>query len=162
MQNTGLGQGFDDRRGLVAETLTIAGSLDGTTLVVINGIIGGQTGIAAIDVTTQASGFAPGSTINGCPIGDIAICGPNAPMVPMPGPTDPLPEFLFPIQNIIDEELRDEEQTEDGVADGDEADARGGQDMLIDISDLEDPSTDPLIDDPVTGAGNEDLWQPPE
>ncbi len=162
VQNTGLGQGFDDRRGLVAETLTIAGSLDGTTLVVINGIIGGQTGIAAIDVTTQASGFAPGSTINGCPIGDIAICGPNAPMVPMPGPTDPLPEFLFPIQNIIDEELRDEEQTEDGVADGDEADARGGQDMLIDISDLEDPSTDPLIDDPVTGAGNEDLWQPPE
>ncbi len=32
----------------------------------------------------------------------------------------------------------------------------------IDTTKIDDPAGLPMIDDPVTGAGNEDLWQPPQ
>lgn len=32
----------------------------------------------------------------------------------------------------------------------------------LDTTRIDDPAGRPMIDDPVTGAGNEDLWQPPE
>ena len=48
---------------------------------------------------------------------------------------------------------------------GDRDDARtGGFDLrqaLITMRDVDPLSGEPLVDDPVTGAGNDDLWTPP-
>jgi len=137
---------------------------------VINGIVAGQTGVAAIAPTNITSTVAAGSTINGCAILNTAACTattpppPPPPTPPAPPPTtpptsppspDPSPEGEIPVRDIIEEEVRDpedEEAIESGALDR----------PLIDLNGLDDPAGAPLIDDPVTGAGNEDLWEPAE
>ncbi|WP_379551259.1 beta strand repeat-containing protein [Qipengyuania sp. DGS5-3] len=172
IQNTAPGTEFEERRGFTVNNLNISTAGVDPQPIVINGIVNGQTGIAAIAPTNITSTVAAGSTINGCAILNTAACTattpppppPPTPPTPTPPPTggptptpspDPSPEGEIPVRDIIEEEVRDpEEEGENGSGTLDRP--------LIDMEGLDDPAGAPLIDDPVTGAGNEDLWEPAE
>ncbi|MHA4838371.1 hypothetical protein [Sphingopyxis sp. MSC1_008] len=151
VQNSGAGTDFAQRRGLTFG----AGGLDirtqGTSRIVINGVqlgAGGQvTGIDAIPLLT-INGAAPvvgsydrRSTFNGCLIASPTAC------------TTVTFDFenSFPVQDIIDEEVDD-----DGRGEGNTL-----PQSLITMRDIDPMTGEPLLDDPVTGAGNDDLWTPP-
>ncbi len=139
IQNSGAGDDFADRRGFAADTLTIAAPAGAAGVpVAINGVVGGLTGIDAIGAAQVGLDFDALSTINGCVIADPVSC------------TVVNVAFADQSRDLIEEEIR---------ADGDGDGAMGGIDsVLIAIRDGSGPGDDPLIDDPVTGAGNEDLW----
>lgn len=173
IQNSGAGTAFDQRRGISfgAGGLFINGPNSGDRLV-INAVqrtaAGVVTGLAVIPLVTingplpnasptgspttgprVQTGFNPLSTINGCPLGNIASCSP-AP----PPPTTRDPDF--PVQDVIEEEVEREGSDEDGTGD------QSVISPLITLRGLDPLTGEPLIDDPVTGAGNEDLWVPDE
>lgn len=148
IQNSGTGTQFDARRGFVSDTLTINGlvvtlptaaSATGARIV-INGIVGGQTGVSAIPVTVVNADFQPASTINGCLIANPAACSPTPTQTH--GPANDA-------RDLIEEEIAAEDTTT--VTGPIEA-------PLIEIDEPAEYADDPLIDDPITGAGNEDLW----
>ena len=95
--------------------------------------------------TVTQTGFNAQSTINGCLIGNVASCTTSVSFDF---------ESSFPVQDVIEEEI---------AADGEDSD---GQSLpvspLITMRDLDPLSGEPLLDDPVTGAGNDDLWTPTE
>ncbi|MGN7932464.1 beta strand repeat-containing protein [Sphingopyxis sp. 22461] len=153
VQNSGAGTDFAQRRGLTFG----AGGLDvrtqGTSRIVINGVqlgAGGQiTGIDTVPLLT-IGGAAPvvgsydrRSTFNGCLIASPTAC------------TTVTFDFEnnFPVQDIIDEEVDDD----DGVGEG-----NNFPQALITMRDIDPMTGEPLLDDPVTGAGNDDLWTPPQ
>ncbi|MEI4505432.1 hypothetical protein WBQ88_08205 [Sphingopyxis sp. CCNWLW253] len=152
VQNSGAGTDFAQRRGLTFG----AGGLDvrtqGTSRIVINGVqlgAGGQiTGIDTVPLLT-INGAAPvvgsydrRSTFNGCLIASPSGC------------TTVTFEFQtnFPVQDIIDEEVEDEARGE----------GNNFPQPLITMRDIDPMTGEPLLDDPVTGAGNDDLWTPPQ
>ncbi|MFA6219533.1 MAG: hypothetical protein WC692_07110 [Erythrobacter sp.] len=139
IQNTAPGTGFADRRGIVVGALTLTDRAGTVMPIVINGIVGQAQGIAAIAATDIQASFDPRSTINGCLIANPASCGrpSNEPQFPSDG-----------IQDLIEEGIDGS-----GGTDGLKADT-----VLIDIAEQEEFRDDPLIDEPVTGAGNDDLW----
>ena len=159
IQNSGSSAGVDDRRGLTVGALTVTGAADGHTLVVINGVVDTQTGVGAAQRLILTTPIAGGSSFNGCVLANIAGC------IAVIPPPDPIPEpeplviapdsILFGTADLIKDEDEDDE-VEDGVADG------KPEAPPIDTHNIDDPAGRPMIDDPVTGAGNEDLWQPPE
>lgn len=152
VQNSGAGTDFAQRRGLTFG----AGGLDvrtqGPARIAINGVqlgANGQvTGIDAVPLLT-INGSAPvvgsydsRSTFNGCFIANPTAC------------TTVTVDFEnnFPVQDVIDEEVEDD----DGVGEGNIF-----PQALITMRDLDPLTGEPLLDDPVTGAGNDDLWTPP-
>lgn len=151
VQNSG-GTTADERRGVTVGSLTVSGASDGRTLVVLNGIVANATGIGAAQKVTVTGALAAGSSVNGCALANIAAClvvpAPEALVVP-PG------SILFGTGDFIKEEEEGSE-VEEGVADGQP------EAPPLDTTRIDDPAGRPMIDDPVTGAGNEDLWQPPE
>lgn len=151
VQNSG-GPTVDERRGLTVGALTVTGAADGRTLLVINGVIGGASGVGAAQAVRLSSPVAAGSSVNGCALANISVCF----ALPDPEPLIEIPDsILFGTSDLIESEEEDSE-VEDGVADG------KPEAPPIDTSRIDDPAGLPMIDDPVTGAGNEDLWQPPE
>ena len=154
VQNSGAGTAFADRRGITvgAGGLFIAGPGNGDRIV-INGVQqaagGNVTGLALIPLVSingsasAPSGFDPRSTINGCAIGNVAACSTTR-------PPSGEPESNFPVQDVIEEEV--------------EGDGGSGDDSitapLITLRGVDPLTGQPLVDDPVTGAGNEDLWTP--
>ncbi len=154
VQNSGAGTDFGQRRGLTFG----AGGLDvlteGPSRIVINGVHlgpnGQVTGLDAIPLLTiaggQASGaagsFDPRSTFNGCFIANPTAC------------TTVTFDFenSFPVQDVIEEETDAEDDNGDG---------NSLPQPLITMRDLDPLTGEPLLDDPVTGAGNDDLWTTP-
>ena len=151
VQNSGAGTEFANRRGLTFG----AGGLDvlteGTSRIVINGVqigaTGQVTGLDTIPLLTIGGGapapgsFDPRSTFNGCLIANASACA----FIDV--------QSNFPVQDVIEEEA--DAESEDGE----------GQSLpvpLITMRDLDPLSGEPLLDDPVTGAGNDDLWTPTE
>ncbi len=150
VQNSGTGTEFANRRGLTFG----AGGLDilteGPSRIVITGVhlnpTGQVTGLDTIPLLTIAGGapapgsFDPRSTFNGCLITGATACAFLA------------LESSFPVQDVIEEE-----------ADADSDDGNGNSlplAPLIMMRDIDPLSGEPLLDDPVTGAGNDDLWTP--
>ncbi|WP_194954793.1 beta strand repeat-containing protein [Sphingopyxis solisilvae] len=158
IQNSGTGTAFADRRGITFGQggLFINGPGNQDSLV-INAAHRGASGalVTGLDViplvninaptgssTVVQTGFNAQSTINGCLIGNVASCT---------APVRPSEDSNFPVQDVIDDPAEDE----DG----------NGQSLpvpLITMRDLDPLSGEPLLDDPVTGAGNDDLWTPTE
>jgi hypothetical protein len=144
IQNTALGQTFDERRGFVADTFAIStasSSTEGTTstsapLIVINGTVGGQTGLSALRAVQVTGGFDELSTVNGCRL-LTATCG--------------SPQF-DPIQDVIEEEVGRGNNLDSGDA--------IGEGMLIQIERFEPVGFEAVIDEPVTGSGNDDFLVP--
>jgi filamentous hemagglutinin family protein len=147
IQNGGSGTGFDDRRGFAAEALTIVTGTE-PIRISINGVIlgpsGTVTGLAVANVVTidgqaaSAFGRLPVPTINGCAI-NIDCARPD-----------------FPGQSSSDLErpLSEGSRTE-GSLEG--VDGQAG--ALVQLADTEPLITPPLVDEPITGVGNDDLWQ---
>ena len=140
IQNTGTSTASTARRGFTASAFNIdTGSA--STKIAINGVILGATGtltgrlaIDAITINGQAAArggsFDPLSTINGCLIG--SSCGASG------APT------------------RSDLETPVGV---DDVTGPGQAGTLIELSENEPLITPPLVDEPITGVGNDDLWQ---
>ncbi|MFC4294752.1 hypothetical protein ACFO0A_06720 [Novosphingobium tardum] len=132
VQNTG-GMTFDTRRGFAADALSIkTGSTPAD--IVINGTIAGQGGLTALRATSITGTYTDFSTINGCRIAANS-CGTIT--------FDPLRELL------------DEEIFTDGALGEIGVNLLLGR--LITINRVAPPGFETVIDEPVTGAGNEDL-----
>lgn len=149
VQNSGAAA-ISGRRGLSAGAVTLIGASDGRTLVVANGVIGAATGIEAARAVTLNTSLLAGSTFNGCLLANISSCIAIAREPPLPD------SLLFGVIDLIRKEHEGEGEGEEGQAEG------GPETPVIDSSQIDDPAGLPMIDDPVTGTGNEDLWQPPE
>ncbi|WP_260582381.1 beta strand repeat-containing protein [Sphingopyxis sp. PET50] len=160
VQNSGAGDRFAQRRGLTFGPLGLNVNVEGSaTRIVINGVHLGSSGqvtgldaipLLSIDGFVIGSGplagsglaFDSGSTMNGCLIVSSTTCA--------------FLEFesSFPVQDVI----RDRE---DDGEEGDDAEGMGLPIPLITMRSLDPLTGQPLLDDPVTGAGNDDLWTPP-
>ncbi len=164
IQNSGASDSLAARRGFTTGpgglAITIGrGSATGTTpsgRIVVNGRIASDTGgfLTGLDTfdkvtvngvtlgrtNTGVAGIAAGSTINGCEIFNTALCS----VIPS-GPT------------IQDNPLVDRDDSESEASD--ETVLLPG---LITLRDLAPLPGEPLVDDPVTGSGNDDLWSADE
>lgn len=155
VQNTGQqgfpGRDYANRRGLTvgAGGLTIATGRT-NAIVIINGQQLGAAGpITGLDVFPlfNINGSAGGggftnfnfeSTVNGCIFVNVARCRFD-------------PNDAFPVQDILEG---------DAAIAGDGLFQTNLLAPLIVLRGIDPLSGQPLIDDPVTGAGNEDLWNP--
>lgn len=145
VQNTAVGTGFAERRGFVAGSLSIDSRDGGTLDIVINGTVDGATGIDAIDLIDLEEEFTPLSSVNGCVIANVASCGVE--------PVEEPPVFdQVIVRDVIAEVLGDEpEDTALQVADS------FTRSTLIQLNQIAPAGFEPLIDEPVTGTGNDDL-----
>lgn len=168
VQNSGAGTDFNQRRGLTFGD----GGLDilpesSSTRIVINGVQLGANGqVVGLDTiplltisgsavgpnpATGALGFDTQSTFNGCTIANVASCS-----MRFNG------EDMFPVQDVIKRVTGDDDG--DGKGDDQSTDGSDGGNLpsaaLITTRNLDPLSGEPLLDDPVTGAGNDDLWTP--
>jgi hypothetical protein len=163
IQNTGAGTAAAQRRGFDAGQGGIIVSAGSSTagsepLIAINGVSvdsqgASATGLDTIPLVTingdpapGASGAASGSTINGCLFADVATCSqlPQTPTL-----------FLDPAV-----------PTRDRLQAPVDAPADTGVDKVPTINTTEIDEIgrfgyEPLVDEPVTGSGNDDLWTPP-
>jgi filamentous hemagglutinin family protein len=145
IQNTGTGTAFADRRGFTASSVSIS-TFNSENQISINGVIlgsGGQaiTGLATgssmtiNDVLANRPGlFEAGSTLNGCFIGF---------------------NCRFDHEDVID-------LSEPGI--NKPLSPRGSDSNSLDLPivglvENEPEGSPPLVDEPVTGVGNDDLWQ---
>jgi hypothetical protein len=136
IQNSGISADFAERRGFTANSLTII-SGTGRPQIAINGQLatsGGlfATGLDTIPLVAINGRYAAGSKINGCFIGGGASC------------------------TGISIDNRD---TFNGLLDPSVSVTRIFPLTLIQLRDIVTQGYPPLIDEPVTGAGNEDLWE---
>lgn len=144
IQNTDSATDFDSRRGFTANNLAI--TTGGAAQIAINGRLTGAGGTFVTGRHTgpqvsingvldgRAGGYVIGSKINGCLIGTAGSCV-------------ELNTVLEP-HGTIEGEL-------DPIA----AVPRALSLSLIELWDAAAQGFPPLIDEPVTGAGNDDLWQ---
>jgi len=157
VQNSGAGTRFAERRGLTFGTQGLNVNTAGAdTRIVINGVHLGASGqVTGLDAIAQLSingtavgsapatggSFDPRSTMNGCLIVSSGACA--------------FQEFetSFPVQDVIEEE--------DKESAGKNGEGQSLPTPLITMRDLDPLTGEPLVDDPVTGAGNDDLWTPP-
>jgi hypothetical protein len=144
VQNSGSSSLFRDRRGISASAVNIS-LTNPNGLIIINGQItaapGFATGLAAIPLLSingtpsqTAEGFDTLSTMNGCQITAIASCRQQ--------------------ENPIS-------VTEDDINQPLDPDQTGDNQFptaLIEMKETETFGYPPLIDEPVTGSGNDDLW----
>ncbi|SNS57732.1 beta strand repeat-containing protein [Sphingopyxis indica] len=152
VQNSGTGVDFDQRRGLTfgdgGFNVDTAGS---ATRLVLNGVyLGPQGQVVGLDaiplLTVNGSAatfgsFEARSRFNGCLIAAPVLCGRGFDSIP-----------IFPVQDVIEEEVGTDGKPDEGIT---------LPTALIMIRDIDPPTGAPLLDDPVTGAGNDDLWTPP-
>lgn len=136
IQNSGLSTSFADRRGFTANNLIIS-SGNGRPQIAINGqlaLAGGgfATGLDTISLVTIDGRYAAESKINGC--------------------------FIFGSCTTLSFDNR---ETFNGLLDPTVAISRIFPTALIELRDVVTEGYPPLIDEPVTGAGNEDLWDRP-
>ncbi|WP_176594512.1 histidine kinase [Sphingobium sp. EM0848] len=136
IQNSGISDLFADRRGFTANVLTIA-SQGSRPQIAINGQLvrataGFATGLETIPLVRISGGFAPGSKINGCLIGGACLGS-----------------------------ALENHDTLNAMVDPSVAVGRIFTLSLIELRDIAAQGYPPLIDEPVTGAGNEDLWERP-
>lgn len=151
IQNSGV-SGTDQnlRRGFSTNSLTI-GTGEGTVDLAINGRVGGAIGADTIAASHLEGRFAADSSINGCIIG-----GDNCDAVEPPPPPPPVYDF----SNVLSAS-RDQMKSEHDKDEKEEA-LQAGQarpDPIIQFVDAPPSRFDPLVDEPVTGAGNEDYWE---
>ncbi|GGD86662.1 hypothetical protein GCM10011515_02710 [Tsuneonella deserti] len=143
VQNAGTSTEYDARRGFLANELNIETS-SSDPMIAINGVIsrssGDLTGLDTAQAVSingeQASQLSRGMTItiNGCAVG--VNCG--------------VPEYVFGGQSNDDLELF--------LTSNDEA-GDGPAAQLVQVEDNQPLITPPLVDEPITGVGNDDLWQ---
>jgi hypothetical protein len=144
IQNSGPSPLFADRAGFAAGGVAI-GTASANTQIAINGQIltaaGPVTGLAVQPLVTingapAAAGglFDPGSTINGCLIGGICTLPPGAGAPSDSDLIEPLPSDAGAPTLVVA--------------------------PMIELAATEPLISPPLVDEPITGVGNDDLWEP--
>lgn len=145
IQNSGLSGAFADRRGFTAGDLFIT-TQSGAAEIAINGQLAGSaggfvTGLETLPLVSingsvggRAGGYSLASKVNGCLIASPGTCLSSG---------------------------FDSRDTWNGVLDPSVSVARIFTLSLIELRDIVAQGYPPLIDEPVTGAGNEDLWESP-
>ena len=138
IQNTALGQTLDARRGFVADTFAIntATSAGGTPLIVINGTVAGQTGLIALRAVSVTGGYDNLSTVNGCRL-FTATCGTAQ---------------FDPLRDLLEDEIGRGTNLDSGTS--------IGEGNLIVIDKFDPLGFEAVIDEPVTGSGNDDFLVP--
>ncbi|WDA34951.1 beta strand repeat-containing protein [Sphingobium sp. YC-XJ3] len=136
IQNSGLSSTIPDRRGFTANALLI-GSGGSALQIAINGRLalpmgGFAQGLETVPLVAVNGSYALGSKVNGCLIGNPAACTGTG---------------------------FDSRDTWNGVLDPSVSVSRIFTLSLIELRDIVAQGYPPLIDEPVTGAGNEDLWE---
>lgn len=173
IQNQGATDAYADRNGFFARELSIT-ALGSMTHIAINGAIYGSDaavqGLATVGaisingVTPITTGlFDPLSSVNGCIIG--ADCGPvtTTPVVVVTPPVIP-PVVVVTPPVIIDPPViipeSDIEPPSNDQLPASESGAGTGPSgtPIVTIAQTQPLITPPLIDEPVTGIGNDDLW----
>jgi hypothetical protein len=161
VQNSG-GSARVDRRGIT----TGAGGVDvivtapGTPEIILNGRQTGGTGetfATGVRVASSGSGQpvpAGGSTVNGCDIVSSLCPTPASPETPSLAVFIPPQDVVGMISEQSDDE-DDEKSSENRKARGE------GERPLISLARTTPFSYGTIIDEPVTGAPNEDLWIDP-
>ncbi|WP_340266027.1 histidine kinase [Sphingobium mellinum] len=136
IQNGGVSARFDDRRGFTANSLSILGG-SGRPEIAINGRLALSTGtfatgLSTIPLVAISGSYAAGSKINGCFIAGAGACTASGAESHdnFQGRLDPT-AFIPRIFPLA----------------------------LVQLRDIIAQGYPPLIDEPVTGAGNEDLWE---
>jgi hypothetical protein len=145
IQNSG-GTTIDARRGFSANELAIEASGDGDAQVAINGRVGTAVGADLVGAIDLVGDFDPASSFSGCAIGATNCGGPR-------------PEFTAIAISSARDQIEDEED-EDEKEEALQA-AQTRPDPIIQFMTPPASRFDPLIDEPVTGAGNEDFWETP-
>ncbi|UNK80703.1 hypothetical protein MNQ96_06415 [Sphingopyxis granuli] len=154
VQNSGAGNQTAQRRGLTFGALGLNVDASAPTArIVVNGVGAGASGpvtgldtipLLTVNGAAPASGsFDRRSTLNGCLILNTGTC--------LPAQSGGV-EMNFPVQDVIEEEAS---------ADSDEGEGSTLPTPLITMRELDPMTGEPLLDDPVTGAGNDDLWTSP-
>ncbi|MBB4641827.1 beta strand repeat-containing protein [Rhizorhapis suberifaciens] len=146
IQNLGASDAIADRRGFTANNIIISAETD-RTRIAINGRLVGSSGsfVSGADVipaTSVSGGFDPRSTINGCFIANPSLCGAVTGIDDglTPPPHDEIREPLDPADTGTPSDLFPT--------------------IVVELKDFQPFGYPPLIDEPVTGAGNDDLWMP--
>jgi filamentous hemagglutinin family protein len=142
VQNTAPLSGFDDRRGLVSDSLAVIATGTTPITIVANGLVNGLSGLKAIPVTTITGSFDPQSSLNGCVILAVATC--NKPV----GFTNPIQDV---ISDVLGGPLGAEINSIPLIGDG------FFNAPLMAINQITPIGFTPLIDEPVSGTGNDDL-----
>lgn len=151
IQNSGSSDELDDRRGFTTNALNITTEGDSTSIV-INGRIADamgslMTGSDAIALATingvqgAVTGFTSGSTINGCEIANPAGCNVSQNF-----------DQRDVIRNILQEDRRRNIVRRALV--------QIVGNLGINLRDVDTLADQPLVDEPITGTGNDDLWTP--
>ncbi|HYZ48948.1 MAG TPA: hypothetical protein VE567_08655, partial [Sphingomonas sp.] len=133
----------DDRRGFSANSFTIESTGTQPAQFIVNGRIGTGKGADLASQTTLIGSFDPQSGFNGCFAG--SACGITQ--------IEVAPALSNSRDQIESQEKEDEK--EEAL----KASQKRPQPV---IQFVEAPKSrfEPLVDEPVTGAGNEDLWEP--
>ncbi|RVT43610.1 beta strand repeat-containing protein [Sphingobium algorifonticola] len=145
IQNSGSTDAFADRRGFTAGSIRIDAAnastqivLNGQLIDTVRGFVTGKDAIALLSINGVAGGqvgqYADRSTLNGCLIANPAGC--DAPAVSTPDNRDAIDRILDPTVAV----------------------AQIFPVAIVQLRDFVAEGYPPLIDEPVTGAGNEDLW----
>lgn len=146
IQNSGVNSSDkNDKRGFTTNNLTINAG-EGVTDIVIHGRIGDAVGEAIIPAAHLNGSFDPQSGFNTCLLN-----------VPCTVVVPPKPTYDFnPVLSAARDQVKDL-QHKDRVdwAQG----AMVGPIPIIQFADAPQSRFDPLVDEPVTGAGNEDYWE---
>ncbi len=135
--NTGADTSFNARRGFVADTMTVTNSGGAMPFVVINGVVAGEVGLDTAFGIAFPLSAVPYSSVNGCYIGFGGLCGPTI-------DTELVKQIINeePPHSILDGEPRSTIET-----------------RIITIEKTNPEGFEPLIDEPITGTGNDDLWE---
>jgi hypothetical protein len=149
IQNSGAnGDDPNAKRGFTANSFRIETTGSQPAQLVLNGRVGSATGAGLINAVNVSGNFDTGSSFNGCTPG--AQCG---------APSGPGPEIFAPVLSVSRDQIEDDKKQDEKEQSLQASQSR--PDPLIQILNAPTSRFDPLIDQPVTGAGNEDLWMTP-
>jgi hypothetical protein len=146
IQNSGAnGDDPDAKRGFTANSFKIETTGTQPAQLILNGRVGSVTGLGLINAVSISGSFDPGSSFNGCTPG--SLCG------------APTPDLFTPVFSASRDQIQDDQDKDESEQALDAAQTR--PDPLIQFVEAPGSRFDPLIDQPVTGAGNEDFWIAP-
>ncbi len=152
VQNAGTGTAYDDRRGFSAQTLSIDTGT-GSPQISINGVILGPTGtITGLPVAPKVMidglaatdyGRTPFPTINGCAVNvDCAR-----------------PDFPGQSRSDLEQPLSSDGTTQSSYSERGDGNLLLPGNGLVSLSSTQPLIAPPLVDEPITGVGNDDFWQ---
>ncbi len=154
IQNVGATTDAADRRGFAAltDTLDVTTGSSATRIVVNGQLVDAASGtvLSGLDVLplvringvvgATSGDFDPSSTVNGCVIASPRACTATIDIPGVPPPHDTIDQPLDPEGSTSGPNLFPT--------------------IIVELKEFEPFGYPPLIDEPVTGAGNDDLWMP--